>query len=141
VTDRVESLSDQLDVDALRQALEDRLIAFNVETTGIDDAVELAYAVRDEHGELIAGLYGWTWGGTCQIDSLWVAAGHRTDGFGSDLLTRAEAEARARGCHQMLVETHSFQAPDFYPRFGFEVVTVVEGYPTGHQNVLLRKRL
>jgi len=41
---------------------------------------------------------------------------------------------------QIFLTTFSFQAPAFYKR-GFEVVTVVDDHPRGHQNLRLRKRL
>jgi hypothetical protein len=51
------------DVDDLAAELSERIYRFNVEATGIGDGRWLRAAVRDEDGELVAGLAGWTWGG------------------------------------------------------------------------------
>jgi GNAT superfamily N-acetyltransferase len=121
--------------------LEDRLYEFNSKETGIFDALGLAIFGRDEHGEVIAGLCGHTWGGCCEIRQVWVHESRRGLGLGRQLLEMAETEARRRGCFQILLATHSFQAPEFYLRLGYEVVDSVPDYPRGHQHVLLRKRL
>jgi hypothetical protein len=41
----------------------------------------------------------------------------------------------------MLIETHSFQGPEFYRKLGFEQIAVVENNPAGHQHLVLRKKL
>lgn len=123
------------------QYLDDRLYEYNAARTGIDDARLLAIIVRNDQDDIVAGLYGWTWGRCCEVRTLWVHEQWRGGGLGLRLMVAAEAEARARGATQMVLSTHSFQAPEFYRRLGFEPVGQVNDYPVGHQSIFLRKRL
>src|SRR6478735_5641393 len=101
--------------------LERRIGAFNIAAVGLDDARDVFAVVRDEQGALVAGVDGWTWGGTCWIEHLWVREADRRHGIGGRLLAAVEREARSRGCGQIGLSTHSFQGPAFYRRHGFEV--------------------
>ncbi len=121
--------------------LEARINEYNFATTGITDGELLALFERDAERRIVAGLYGWTWGGTCEVRFLWVASGLRRQGLGQRLLAAAEAEARRRGCRQIVLTTHSFQAPKFYQRLGFQVVGQFEEYPAGHTLYFLGKAL
>jgi len=121
--------------------LEQRLYEFNSRATGISDALGLAIFGRDAQGEVVAGLCGHTWGGCCEIRQVWVHEKHRRQGIGRRLLELAETEARRRGCSQILLATHSFQAPEFYRKLGFEIVHSLPDYPRGHQHLHLRKIL
>jgi GNAT superfamily N-acetyltransferase len=123
------------------QYLEDRLHDFNSAKTGITDGAWLAIFVRDDDQRIVAGICGNTWGGWAEIRQFWVEEGRRKQGLGTRLLEAAEEEASRRGCRHMLLMTFSFQAPAFYAKRGFEVVAVVDGHPSGHKNLLLRKRL
>src|SRR5262249_24557101 len=97
--------------------------------------------VRDDLGTITAGIYGWTWGACCEIRYLWVQESLRAQGLGSRLLATAEQEAIRRGCRHVVLDTHSFQAPAFYRKLGYDVVAVVPDYPRGHQRIHLRKLL
>ncbi len=121
--------------------VDDRLYDFNVATTGIDDGRFLAIYVRDENGGILAGLYGHTWGGCCEIKQLWVSDALRGQGLGTALMRKAEAEARRRGCGQILLTTHSFQAREFYRKLGFQLLATMDDYPQGYQQLLFRKAL
>jgi GNAT superfamily N-acetyltransferase len=123
------------------QRLRDGLYEFNVEATGCSDGEELSIFVRDAAGEIRGGLYGWTWSGTLEVSVLWVREDERGKGLGSRLLAAAEEEARRRGCHTAILGTHSFQAPAFYQKRGYQVYAELDGYPTGHSSLFLRKPL
>lgn len=121
--------------------LEGHLDAFNTATTKIFDGRLLTIVLKHADGEIYAGLHGHTWGRCCEIKIFWVAEPNRSHGLGTDLLRSAESEARRRGCRQIVLTTHSFQAPDFYEKEGYKRVATVEDYPAGHANILMVKRL
>jgi ribosomal protein S18 acetylase RimI-like enzyme len=115
--------------------------AYNMAAVGLYDARDLFAMVRDDGGALVAGVDGWTWGTAGWIEHLWVRAADRHRGIGSMLLEAVEREVRDRHCTQLGLTTHSFQAPDFYRRHGFEVTGELPGYPAGHSYLLMRKLL
>ena len=123
------------------QFLEDRLYEFNSEATRIKDGQGLAILVRGDGERIVAGISGHTWGGCCEIRQFWVEEILRGQGLGTRLLRAAEEEARRRRCRQIVLTTHSFQAPEFYERRGFQVIAAVDDYPQGHRHLLLRKSL
>jgi N-acetylglutamate synthase-like GNAT family acetyltransferase len=120
----------------------DRMVdSHNLERSGIQDARLLSIMLRSPAGALCAGLHGYTWGGYCEVKSLWVAKERRGSGLGSLLLSSAEVEASRRGCRQVLLTTHSFQAPAFYSRHGYREVVSVSDCPAGHAYILMKKVL
>jgi GNAT superfamily N-acetyltransferase len=121
--------------------LEELLNEFNFATTGIRDGRELAIFERDSDGRMVAGLYGWTWGGTCEIDMLWLDESRRKQGKGTAMLRAAEDEARRRGCTQVTLGSHGFQAPDFYLRHGYQLIATLANYPAGSSDNWFRKPL
>jgi GNAT superfamily N-acetyltransferase len=129
-----------VDDESVGRLLHDRIDRHNLEATGIREWHSITFivgAVNDPD----AGVNGWEWGGTCFVETLWVRDERRGSGLGTALMNAMEAEARRLGCTQMVLETHSFQAPAFYERRGFVRVGEVDGYPRGGAFILMTKAL
>ncbi len=62
--------------------LEARVVEQNAAATGHGGETQLAVFVRDEQGGIVAGIYGWTWGGCCELQHLWVDESRRGRGLG-----------------------------------------------------------
>ena len=75
------------------------------------------------------------------IDILWVDENHRKQGLGTQLLKAAESEAINRGCHSVHVDTMSWQAPDFYKKHGYEIISELNDIPNGNKKYHLIKKL
>jgi ribosomal protein S18 acetylase RimI-like enzyme len=131
---------DNDDATTLNAFLDERLYAFNVSVTGIDDGMPL-HGTFEESGQVVAAISGHTWGGCCEIVHLWVQEARRNSGLGTALLHAAEAEARRRGCTQATLSSHTFQAPGFYEKNGYERAAQIADYPKGHAKLLYVKRL
>ena len=135
------ALLDEAQCQELESFLADRIYEFNSQATGYCDGKLLAGSVRDDAGEVIAGFSGHTWGGCCELSHVWVHERHRGRGLGTTLLQVAEAEARRRSCAQVVLLTHSFQAPGFYERLGYQRKYAIGGRPKGHSNIVYVKLL
>jgi GNAT superfamily N-acetyltransferase len=127
--------------DELSDLLDKEIYAYNVAATGYADGRRLGISVRADDGALLAGLSGWTWGGCGYIEYLWVSQDHRGSGLGTRLLAAAEHEVRRRGCDQVALSSHSFQAPGFYLKSGYSECGRTPAYPRGHEEIHMVKRL
>lgn len=117
------------------------LIQYNLAHSSIGDTQDLAVFVRDGENRIMAGVNGHTWGECLEIKYLWVHADLRGQGYGRRLLLGIERQAAARGCRQAILDTYSFQAPDFYRGLGYEVWGEIQGFPCGYRKFFFRKRL
>ena len=119
----------------------DALARFNDMHVENDGHLPLNLVEYDESGNVIAGILGGTYWGWMYIDILWVHENHRNKGIGTSLLGEAEKEALRRGCHHVHLDTMSWQAPNFYKKYGYEVVGILPDIPSGNQKYLLMKAL
>ena len=56
-------------------------------------------------------------------------------------LSRGHPQIFARGCVVARVDSHAFQAPDFYRKYGYEEVGFVDDAPIGYGEYFFAKRL
>ena len=125
----------------LHDRLDKEIYAYGAASTGFDDGRGLSVAVRDDGGDLLAGMTGFTWGGCGYVEYLWVRADQRGSGLGARVLAAAEAEIRRRCCDRVALSTHDFQAPGFYARYGYTECGRTPGFPNGHEDIHLLKSL
>ena len=118
-----------------------RITDSNLTSSGREPAIKISAWIRNDQGEIEAGIYGWSWGGTAEVDLLWVTESRRCRGAASALLDAFEAEALHRECTQIVLSTFDFQAPEFYERRGYASLGRVDNYPAGGWHTTMRKLL
>ncbi len=107
------------------------LDAYNDANSDVGNAHQKVFVTRDDQGKLVAGVVfvvHWYW---LHVEILFVHEAHRGQGLGSQLLDRAETYAKTKGCVGSYLDTLSFQAPDFYPKHGYDILAELEGFPPG----------
>lgn len=117
------------------------LAAFNDADVGPSNRQALAVFVRNDAGQLMAGISGYTAWGWLYVQWLWVDARMRGQQIAGQMLQQAEREALARGCHGALIDTFSPIAAKTYARQGYQRFGELPDFPVGRSRVFLQKRL
>ena len=125
----------------LTRTIFDGLFHSNVERTGDGTIERLCVVARGPGGVLLGGIYGEIYWGWLHVLALWVAPPSRGQRLGTQLLSRAEGEAFARGCRGAYLDTFSFQSVGLYTRAGYEIFGSLGHYPAEHSRHFLRKAL
>lgn len=87
---------------------------------------DLSFCMKDGAGKVIAGIVATLKGNVVDISYLWVAQAARKKGCGSLLLKTLEKKAKEKNANRINVDTYEFQAPDFYPKYGFKLYAYME---------------
>ena len=124
-----------------RDAIFGALIAFNDAAAGPSGFEPVAVLLRNNEIETIGGLWGKLSYDWLSIDFLIVPSNLRGQGWGRKLIDAAEEVAIQRGCVGIWLDTHGFQAPDFYKALGYEVFGELRDYPRGVSRYFLNKLL
>ncbi|MCJ2182350.1 GNAT family N-acetyltransferase [Novosphingobium sp. 1949] len=127
--------------EAEREAILAPLRAYNIARGGDPKLRPLAILLTDENGAHQGGLWGKISYDWMFVELLSVPEALRGGGYGSQLMARAEAIARASGCVGIWLDTFEFQARGFYEKLGFSVCGQIEDHPIGQRRYFLQKRL
>ena len=114
---------------------------FNTEKAGDDHGKNLCFVLKNTQNEILGGVIGMTYWNWLYINLMWIREDLRGHGYGYQLLSSAEEEARKRGSKYAYLDTFSFQAPEFYKKYGYEEFGKLEDFPPGHTRYFLMKSL
>ena len=122
-----------------RQAIREAVQLHGRQQTQGSDAQDIACALYDEAGVLLAGGWGRTEFQRLYVDYLWVHPDHRGQGLGGDTLRRLEALALRRGCLDALIETLLDDAAALYEHLGYACIAHVHDLVPGFTRHTLLK--
>ena len=117
------------------------LRAHNAAKAGASVQEPIALLIRDEHDEILGGLYGRIFYQWLYVELLAVPEQARGQGMGTKLMHMAEDLAREKGCIGVWLDTFDFQAPGFYQKLGYSELGQIVDYPPGHKRFFFQKRL
>jgi GNAT superfamily N-acetyltransferase len=120
-------------------AIRDGVILHGRQQTQGSDAQDIALALHDDEGQLLAGGWGRTEFQRLYVNYLWVRPEHRGSGLGGDTLRRLEAQALRRGCLDALIETLSDDVAALYEHLGYACIAHVHDFVPGFTRHTLLK--
>ena len=126
-----------------REHVRNQLFQFNVSAAPPDQgdlSKEINLILRDDD-KIYGGLIGKIYRGCLSVEILWISEEKRGLGDGESLMMEAEKIALSEKCRFIHLDTFSFQALEFYKKFGYEIFGVLEGYPNGIKRYYMKKDL
>lgn len=123
----------------MERRISDRIEEFN--KPFFEDYESLSQHILDENGTCIAGIVANRCGELISVDLLWVNQSHRKQGLGEALLSQVERLGQEKGGKRVYLFTFAFQAPDFYPKLGYQLLFRLEAGPTGNHQFHYAKEL
>jgi GNAT superfamily N-acetyltransferase len=123
------------------EIVEEGLSGFDTQQIGNRSSQRISFVVQTPDKKIVGGVSGemnWNW---LYVDLLWVKDELRGRGFGHQLMTVIENEAKKLGATKAYLDTYSFQAPEFYKKHGYRVFGELKDFPAGHQKYFLTRDL
>lgn len=106
-------------------------------TVGITESI--SFCIKDIHDNVIAAVVVHMLWGALHIKYVWTHKNHRNKGCATTLMHRVFEYAKEKECPFAFIETMSFQAPEFYKKFGFVLELERKGYAHNTSFCYLRK--
>ena len=111
------------------QFILDALNKFNENNLGHIEIKRLGVFLKDDNGNIVGGVQPICFAKWVYITHLWISEQHRGKGFGKRLLLEAETKAKELGCEFAMLDTFSFQAPEFYEKYGYQMISKIDNNP------------
>ena len=124
--------------------LVDRIVEYNLSKVPIKQKEEFISISRiiQIQDEIIAGIVSRMYCWNClYIDTLWVKEEYRKKSFGKILLDEVERIAKEKGCYLIHLDTFTFQAKDFYIKYGYKIFGILDDCPKGYKRYFLKKNI
>ena len=102
--------------------------------------IKINLALRNTDGHVFGGLLAYTTLRAAHIVRIWVDENYRNQGYGRELLMTAEKIATENSCVSGLVNSLSFQCPDFFQKCGYQIFGVSDGYRDSIKEFFLFKK-
>ena len=135
-------LADQANEKQVTEYIRNNLIENNRSFSEIAEEEVIVVYATDEKDVIVGGVSATLWGACLEINYLWVSEDFRGKMLGSNLLSELENTAYSKGCRRIIVDTYSFQAPEFYIKSGYSERLKFEGYSNGEvSKIFLTKEL
>ncbi|PQZ59646.1 MULTISPECIES: N-acetyltransferase [Bacillus] len=106
-----------------------------------DRYLEIHLFLKDENSKIRGGILGevcWNW---LEIHSFIIDEDIRALGYGTKLLLEVEKIALERNCDFIKVDTLSFQALDFYKKYGYKEYGILDNVGRDYKHYYLKKDL
>ena len=98
--------------------------------------------IKDKNNQIIAGILTMIYLKCLNIELFWIDENYRRRDIGTELLITVETHAKELGCTFIHLDTFSFQALEFYKKFGYEVFGVINDYPEENiKRYFIKKKL
>ena len=115
--------------------------SYNKEKGGDNSSQMLCFVIQAPDESVLGGVIGSTYYDWLHVDLMWIKEEFRGQGYGSRLLSLAEDEAKKRSARNAYLDTFSFQALDFYKKYGYRVFGELGNFPQGHTRYFMTKEL
>lgn len=101
----------------------------------------MVFSPSTQGGKTIGGLLARRLAKTSHLSVLWIAEEYRGAGIGSQLLDIFEEEAKTQVVEKVFIDSYEFQAPEFYKKHGYKVITEIPDFLGGYGKLYLSKEL